>query len=654
MTGNTATTTGNQNGVQSIKAGTLLGLPNTVFNIEEAASGMPNLNAYQTSWRCADEEGGGDVEIASGVGATGSFTMPSGSGVGAQVVCSFTNELKPDPIHPAIKLSKTAYPASGTAVVAGQVVTFTLNVDVADGPTQSDVVLTDEMGAGLTFGAVTSAGAFTHDAAAGTFTLPAGQANGSYSVSYTATVNAGANVSAGNSVSGTGGGNPNDPSAPNPSCEGNCSTTHPVHPAIKLSKTANPASGTAVVAGQVVTFTLNVDVANGPTQSDVVLTDEMGAGLTFGAVTSAGAFTHDAAAGTFTLPAGQANGSYSVSYTATVNAGANVSAGNSVSGTGGGNPNDPSAPNPSCEGNCSTTHPVHPAIKLSKTANPASGTAVVAGQVVTFTLNVDVANGPTQSDVVLTDEMGAGLTFGAVTSAGAFTHDAAAGTFTLPAGQANGSYSVSYTATVDAGANVSAGNSVSGTGGGNPNDPSAPNPVCSGACSTEHPLLPTISLSKTASPAVGTVVAPGQVVTYTLSVHVANAPTQTPIVLTDVLGKGLTFSSVVAAGGFTHDAVAGTFTLAAGQASGTYTVTYSTTVDTGASSTVVNHVTGKGGGNPGDPRGSDPVCVPGECETSHPIRPGEPVPVPVGSLWWWLAMGAGLGVMARRKSARAL
>jgi large repetitive protein len=48
---------------------------------------------------------------------------------------------------PAVTVVKLADPASGETVVAGQTITYTLTVTVADGPTTADVVLVDTLGA---------------------------------------------------------------------------------------------------------------------------------------------------------------------------------------------------------------------------------------------------------------------------------------------------------------------------------------------------------------------------------------------------------------------------------------------------------------------------------------------------------------------------
>lgn len=100
---------------------------------------------------------------------------------------------------------------------------------------------------------------------------------------------------------------------------------------------------------------------------------------------------------------------------------------------------------------------------------------------------------------------------------------------------------MSYTATVDQDATTSVDNTVAGTGGGHPTDPSNPAPVCDpGPCTTEHPIKFAVLLSKEANPAPGTYVKQGDEIIYTVHDDVVYSASQTPVVITDELGDGLT------------------------------------------------------------------------------------------------------------------
>src|SRR5690606_12118328 len=182
-------------------------------------------------------------------------------------------------LKPSVTYGKSSNPAWGSDVVVGDAITYTLSVTVTDAATLSDVVLTDTVGTGLGGIVLNNLGGFTGGFAGntGTFTLPAGTAPGAYTVTYTATVQGDAGATVGNSVGATGGGDPGDPSDPQPTCDPSCETTHNVDkPVVTYGKSSNPASGSDVVVGDAITYTLSVTVTNAATLSDVVLTDTVG------------------------------------------------------------------------------------------------------------------------------------------------------------------------------------------------------------------------------------------------------------------------------------------------------------------------------------------------------------------------------------------
>ncbi|WP_295322299.1 isopeptide-forming domain-containing fimbrial protein [uncultured Sphingopyxis sp.] len=492
-------------------------------------------------------------------------------------------------VPPAVSYSK-GVSAPGATVSAGDVLTYTLTANVTNSPTTAVLTLTDTLSAGLDFTAITNSGAFACNPATPLVcTLPAGTAPGAYSLTYTATVNAGATGTVNNAVVGTGG--------DNPTCAGTCTTTTPVaDPAITYAKSTN---ATQVKVGDVISYTLTATITNSATTGVLTLTDTLGTGLDFTAVTDAGAFTCNAANPLVcTLPAGTAVGTYSLTYTATVNASATGTVSNAVLGSG--------PDNPTCTGDCDIDTPViAPAVSYAKTANTAG--PVSTGDVITFTLTTTVANSQTTSDIVLlTDTLGTGLDFTAVVSAGAYTVDASGAPivrFTLPAGSGPGTYSVVYTATVNAAATGTVSNVVVGSGGDNP--------TCTTQCGTDTPVADTgVTYSKSVS-APGATVSAGDVLTYTLTARVTNSPTTAVMTLTDTLSAGLDFTAVTNAGIFTCNAANPLVcTMPAGTAVGTYSLTYTATVNAGATGTVDNAVVGTGGDNP--------TCA-GTCTTTTPV-----------------------------------
>ena len=517
-------------------------------------------------------------------------TPPGGDPDPTCTTCTTTH-----PLTPRTSVAKTSNPASGTAVGAGDTIQYTLTVTVANAATTEAITLTDTLSAGQTFGAVTSPGAFTCSGAL-VCTLPAGTMPGTYAVTYSATVDADAAGSVGNAVV------PTTPPGgdPDPTCT-TCTTTHPLTPTTSVSKSSDPASGVAVAAGQTITYTLTVTVANAPTTEAITLTDTLSAGQTFGTVTSPGAFNCSGSL-VCTLPAGASPGTYAVSYTATVDADATGSVGNAVV------PTTPPGgdPDPTCT-TCTTTHPLTPTTTVTKTSNPASGSTVSPGDTVAYTLTVTVANAATTEAITLTDTLGSGLTLSGTLPAGCSASGQVV-TCVLAAGATVGTYAFAYSATVDADATGTVGNVVVPTTppGGDPD------PTCT-TCTTGHEVVDTsITVAKSANPAPGSVVSPGDTLTYTLTVTVAKSATTEVLTLTDALGDGLTFGAVTDAGAFTCSGTL-TCTLPAGTLPGTYTVRYTATVDADATGTVHNAVTAR---NPpgGDP---DPACT--TCTTEHKV-----------------------------------
>ena len=402
--------------------------------------------------------------------------------------------------NPVVTYSKSVVLPSGqTEVSVGDTLTYAISVTVANARTTEPLTLTDTLGTGLDLGAV-SAGVFS---CSGTnplvCTLSAGTVPGTYTATYTATVNDQATGTVDNAVVGTG-----DDA---PTCAGTCTTetpvTEPLPPLVTYTKSAALPSGqTDARVGDTITYTLTTTVVNAVTTSDVVLTDTLGTGLTFGAVTNAGAYTCNSTNPLVcTLPVGTVPGTYTVTYTATVNDQAVGTVDNAVVGTG-----DDA---PTCAGTCSTQTPVAaPRVVVSKSSDPGTGAQVQVGQTVRYTLTVEVSASALREALVLVDTPDRGLTLGALPAG--CTFDGTRLTCQLPAGTPAGVHTLTYEAVVNPNAGPVVGNQVSATGGG------GELPTCT-TCSTEHELeAPQIRLSKTAG---SREVRIGDLVRYTLTVE---------------------------------------------------------------------------------------------------------------------------------------
>lgn len=396
---------------------------------------------------------------------------------------------------PVITYAKTA---NATQVKVGDIITYTVVVNIADARTNALVTLTDTLGTGLTFNAVTEADAFTCNASLSLVcTLPAGTAIGVYGLVYTATINADASGSVRNAVIASG--------DDDPVCASLCTTEQTViAPEVSYAKTADTTG--PVKVGDTITYTLSTTVANAGTASDVVLlTDTLGTGLSFGHVVDAGDYqvdTSGAPVERFTLPAGKAPGTYTVSYTAIVNDQASGAVRNAVVGSG--------RDNPVCTTGCGTEIPVavQPAVSVVKSADVSDGSSVRPGQSIHFTLTATIGQAALAEPVILTDTPDPGFTL-SVPPAGC-TLNGASLVCTLPAGTAVGIHAFTYIATVNSGAGTTVKNQVTTTGGGG-NGPTCT--ICSISYTVEQP---DIRLSKTSAVRTVTI---GDLVRYTLTVE---------------------------------------------------------------------------------------------------------------------------------------
>ena len=616
VTNKSLTSNADEDGSGNVTLGDTLTYTLTVTNAGNVTlTGVTLVDSLIATLNCVPAQPA-TLDPAGQLTCTGSYEVQPGDVTAGQVVNTATgdsDQTGPDndqvttPVFgPEVSVSKTANPASGSSVTAGQTISYTLTAVVTDAALTSNLDLSDTLDADLTFGSVTNAGAFAPNIAGNplVFTLPSGTTPGSYSVTYTATVNNDAIGTVGNSVVVTGPGGDPDPQCPS------CTTSHPLaDPQVSVTKASNPASGTNVTAGQTITYMLTAVVADAALTAALDLSDTLDADLTFGSVTNPGAFSANTAGNplVFTLPAGTTPGSYSVAYTATVNNDAIGTVRNSVVVTDPGGDPDPQCPS------CTTSHPLaDPQVSVTKASNPASGTNVTAGQIISYTLTAVVTDAALTSNLDLSDTLDADLTFGSVTNnPDGFAANTAGNpvVFTLPSGTIPGSYSVTYTATVNNDAIGTVGNSVVVTGPGGDPDPQCP------SCTTNHPLAdPQISVTKVSNPVSGNQVSAGQTVTYTLTAVVTDAALTSNLDLSDTLDADLTFGSVTNAGAFTPN-IAGNplvFTLPSGTTPGSYSVTYTATVNNDATGTVGNSVVITGPG--GDP---DPQCP--SCTTNHPL-----------------------------------
>ncbi|WP_169237160.1 choice-of-anchor Q domain-containing protein [Candidatus Roseilinea sp. NK_OTU-006] len=184
-------------------------------------------------------------------------------------------------------------------------------------------------------------------------------------------------------------------------------------------------------------------------------------------------------------------------------------------------------------------------LEVSKSADPSP---VIAGQTITYTVIVtNTSFAGAANNVVLTDTLSGGATFGGVVSSGGFALQSSTSSqaiFTLNSLTAGSSVTLVFTATVPAGGPITNTAVVAS---------SNPDPVPSNnTASVTTPVTPaaTLQIGKAQSvvtPITGTV-RPGGTITYTLLVTNAGPSSATSVTVTDNLPAGLTYVSASGSG----------------------------------------------------------------------------------------------------------
>ncbi len=446
-------------------------------------------------------------------------------------------------------------------------------------------------------------------------TLPGGA---TATVTYTVTVNGadrrGDNL-ADNFLVPPGEEPPDECAAGDPSC-----TTTPL-PNVAVAKSVAPESGTAVAAGEVVTYTVSfTNTGTGPGAVD--RTDHL-AGVLDDADLTGGPDTSDPAVTatrddttirmTGTLAAGATvHVTYSVTVRADGERGDHLLT-NAVVRTGDDPPDECAPDSTTC-----TENPV-PYLRDDKSVDPASGTPVVAGQELTYTLtftndgrapaavnraddltqvldDATLVRGPTTTGTVTATLTGARLAVTGTLAPGT-SATVTYGVRVLPAGQRGD----------DVLANVLF-------------DPDDPNPDCDTGHCTRNPVGD-LGVAKSADPPSGTVVAVGDQVTYTLTFHnTGQGHTRVDHTdhLTDVLDDAdLTSGPTASLGLLVIGPTDGLLRVTGSVApAATATVTYTVTVR--HHGRLTNHLTTVDTNPPDTCLPTNPLC------TEHPVVPPAP------------------------------
>jgi uncharacterized repeat protein (TIGR01451 family)/CSLREA domain-containing protein len=339
---------------------------------------------------------------------------------------------------------------------------------------------------------------------------------------------------------------------------------------LAVSKSVTPANPQT---GDVLTYTITVTNLSTFDAELVTLTDTISGNVVFGGVVSAGGGFTLASSTTnqavFTNSVLSAGASATIVFTATATQGGLVT--NTVtvrSGRPDSNLNDNTVQVPSAV----------QAIADLALAKAAAGSTAVAGQPFTYTLTI-TNNGPdTANQVVITDALSGGATFNAVvasTEPASLTHSfvGAQATFTVTGIAPSSVFTIVYTVLPPANGGVFSNAAViasSAPSDPNPGDDSAGGGPVTAAANAD------LAVAKSAAP---TLVEPGGVVTYTLTVT-NNGPSAAQFVtVTDVLSGG-SLGGVVDTSSGVNVAISGngvTFTVNSLNAGGVITMVYTAT-----------------------------------------------------------------------------
>nr|WP_245542877.1 DUF11 domain-containing protein [Ruania albidiflava] len=298
-------------------------------------------------------------------------------------------------------LAKSSDPASGSTVQPGSTVTYTLTATNTATTTLSGAQAVDDLTevlAHATLGDLPDG--LTLDGSTLTWAVPDLGPGETATISYPVTVAADATGGTlRNSVTGAGDVPPPEAC---PDDDPQCRDTELHTPAWTLIKGSDPASGSTVLPGDTVTYTLTAaNTSADANLSGALAQDDLSEVLPYASLGDlADGLTLDGSTLTWAIPELAVGADASVSYTVIVDEdtwGSTLR--NAVSATG---PVPPEACPP--DDPCATEHVV-PAWTLTKSSDPASGTEVLPGSTITYTLTA-LNDGPAPvTGATVTDDL---------------------------------------------------------------------------------------------------------------------------------------------------------------------------------------------------------------------------------------------------------
>ena len=519
-------------------------------------------------------------------------------------ICKCCCVLKVQPCTNQLTINKISNPATGSAVNPGQVVTYTVT---AKNPSLllslTSVTITDDLSDVLDNGQLTGTPSATISGRATTAPVVRGNTlswSGSLGkaqsvvITYQVTVNS--DVNPGNSlvnhVVGSGVNSlkknivSNCVTGTEPGCTSTLTVKGTSKPGLNVSKTSDPPSGSYVLPGRLVSYTLNATNTGNVTLSRVTLTDDLSDVLDNATITGGLAALVDgqAVAGvvlrgstltwTGVLAPGQ---TVEVHYWVLVNNDTTYfdTLRNRVVGDTG--TSTPSNCVTGLEEGCySLLNPpfTAPSLNVSKVSDPANGSLVSPGQVVTYTVTATNTSDSLLNPVQVTDNLSGVLNYAdfdtnslmakidgnPASPAAQFLGSTVAWTGPLAAGS---TVIITYQAKVHA--NVTSADVLANAVIGQGEDPRFPGLPATSTCvtgqepgcfSTLTGASSSLTINKVSDPASGSIVGPGQTVTYTVTAKNDGNIDLNPVVVNDSLVDILNSATLVAASlGATIDGV---------------------------------------------------------------------------------------------------
>jgi len=303
-------------------------------------------------------------------------------------------------------------------------VQFTVTVTNLGPDTASNIVVNDLLPSGLAYGTIDAPVTTTYNQNNGVWTIPILPVGDGYALLIDATATVpGMFVNTATLTSST----PTDTNALNNSASASVTVNPAALPRadLQISKTVNT---NVVEVGGLVTFSITVTNLGPNTSSNIVVTDLLPGGLTYGIVDAPSPSTYDETNGMWMIPVLPAGEGFELLIDANATVpGVFTNTATRTSST----PTDTNAANDSASAGV-TVYPGAPPqadLQITKTVDT---NAVFVGDSVQFTITVTNLGPDTASNIVVTDLLPGGLTYGSVDTPGESTYDETNGLWMVP------------------------------------------------------------------------------------------------------------------------------------------------------------------------------------------------------------------------------